>query len=176
MSDRPRPGDLLGGLLGNFGELLNRLQEVGEEVEARVQQGELGDDGDGKKPRMSYGVNMRVGLGPKGDSDDPLGAARPRATPPREEPPPSTTVQGVEEPLVDVFDEEDGLLVVAEMPGIGAEDLEVEVDGDILTLKAENEGRQYAGEVLLPRAPDGDPVVKVNHGIVELRFAAGEQA
>ncbi len=39
------------------------------------------------------------------------------------------------QPQVDIFENEDGLTVMADMPGVDANDLEVNVEGGILTLK-----------------------------------------
>ena len=52
-------------------------------------------------------------------------------------------VQEVSEPVVDVFEEQDHILVVAEMPGIGAEDVRLEVKDDLLTITAEKGDKKY---------------------------------
>ena len=72
------------------------------------------------------------------------------------------------EPAVDVFDEGDHLLVVAEMPGVVAEQVEPSLDGDLLMLTAEAGPRTYATEVLLPRAPTPPLQVEANNGIVKI--------
>jgi len=48
-------------------------------------------------------------------------------------------------PRVDVFDEEENLVVVAEMPGVKKEDVEVTVERGVLTIKAAK------------KAPEGEP-------------------
>jgi HSP20 family molecular chaperone IbpA len=72
------------------------------------------------------------------------------------------------EPAVDVFDEGDHLLVVAEMPGAGADQVEPTLNGDLLTLTAATGARTYATEVLLPRAPTPPLEVEANNGIVKI--------
>jgi len=72
-------------------------------------------------------------------------------------------------PAVDVFDEGDHVLVVAEMPGIGVGDVEVEVDGDVLTLEAATPDRQYATEVLLPRPARAVAAIEANNGIIKIQ-------
>ena len=67
-------------------------------------------------------------------------------------------VDEVREPMVDVFDEKDVIVVLAEMPGVGRADVEVEVNGDILSITTSASApRKYAAEVLLPAPvePDG---------------------
>ena len=69
---------------------------------------------------------------------------------------------------VDVFDEGDHLLVVAEMPGVVAEQVEPSLEGDLLTLTAEAGPHTYATELLLPRAPTPPLQVEANNGIVKI--------
>ncbi|MEI9479376.1 MAG: Hsp20/alpha crystallin family protein, partial [Deltaproteobacteria bacterium] len=59
-------------------------------------------------------------------------------------------VEEVREPIVDVFDEKDHILVIAELPGVTKEKIKVEVNGDILNLTTSDKDRQYAKEILLP--------------------------
>ncbi|MEM4582769.1 MAG: archaeal heat shock protein Hsp20, partial [Desulfurococcaceae archaeon] len=56
------------------------------------------------------------------------------------------------EPLVDVFESENEVTVVAEMPGVDKEKIEVKVteDGKTLVINASNEKRKYYKEVELP--------------------------
>ena len=54
------------------------------------------------------------------------------------------------EPLTDLFEEEDHVLIVAEMPGIEVEDIKIEIRDDILTLSAQKGKKKYRKEVLLP--------------------------
>ncbi len=59
-------------------------------------------------------------------------------------------VQEVREPVVDIFEEEDHVLVVAEMPGVSPEDVKITVEDDLLTISAERGDKKYRKEVLLP--------------------------
>ena len=58
---------------------------------------------------------------------------------------------GVEPVIVDVFDEETGTSVIAEMPGIEEGDINCEIKGDILKISAEGKERKYQKEILLSR-------------------------
>ena len=79
-------------------------------------------------------------------------------------------VAEVREPLVDVFDEDETILVVAELPGVAEEEIRIEVEGDILSLETAGE-RKYAKEVLLPAAVEAGPFHKAyKNGILELRL------
>ena len=79
-------------------------------------------------------------------------------------------VADVREPLVDLFDEPDEIVLVAEMPGANEEDVSVELHDDVLVLETSGE-RKYAREVLLPAAVDAASLQKTfRNGILELKL------
>jgi HSP20 family protein len=53
------------------------------------------------------------------------------------------SVHEVVKPMVDVFEEPDHVLVVAEMPGIGEDDVTLDLKDDILTITAERGPKKY---------------------------------
>ncbi len=62
------------------------------------------------------------------------------------------------------------MLIVAEMPGIEVEDVEIEIRDDILTLSAQKGKKKYRKEVLLPGSFAEDKIeVSCKHGIVEIK-------
>jgi HSP20 family protein len=78
----------------------------------------------------------------------------------------------VREPLVDVFEEEDRLLIVAEMPGIEQEDVVVELSDRLLTFSAERGDRKYRKSVEVPANIGRDQlVVSCKNGIIEISAA-----
>jgi HSP20 family protein len=71
--------------------------------------------------------------------------------------------------VVDVHDDGGQVRVVAEMPGVGAEDLDLTVEADKLVLSADTERRRYWRAVSLPRLVVGEEaVVSVDEGLVEI--------
>jgi len=151
-----------GGLfkgLGNFLDLLSEMVETGEEEVSRT--GEFKVKGLGDKARGVYGFTVRTGIGgiPRVEH---FGNIR-------------TTDEGpmvaeVREPLVDLFDEEEEILIVGELPGVDEEEIHIEVQDDILSLETTGE-RKYAKEVLLPEAVDAATLRKTyRNGILELRL------
>jgi HSP20 family protein len=73
------------------------------------------------------------------------------------------------EPLVDIFDEGEIILVVVELPGVEEEEIEVEVKDDLLSLSTKGR-RKYLKEMLLPHLVDPATVTtKYKNGILELR-------
>ncbi len=151
-----------GGLfkgLGDFIDLLGDMIETGEEEVTRS--GEFKIKGLGDKGRGVYGFSVRTGIGgiPRVERFGNI-----RAT---EEGP---VVAEVREPLVDLFDEEQEIVVVAELPGVGEEEVHIEVQDDILSLETTGE-RKYAKEILLPGAVDVATLQKAyKNGILELRL------
>lgn len=59
-------------------------------------------------------------------------------------------VDEVREPLVDLFDEADKIVIVAEIPGVEEGKIKVEVKDDIVELEAEDSDKKYHKEILLP--------------------------
>ena len=71
--------------------------------------------------------------------------------------------------MIDVFDEEDHIIVIAELPGVSENEIKIEVVGDILNLTASDKDRKYAKEILLPRKVNPDSVkTSYNNGILEI--------
>lgn len=95
-------------------------------------------------------------------------------------------------PHVDMYEEKGQLVIKAELPGIDEKDLEVTLDGDMLTIKAEKKeeltedaahhihGRYfgtYVQSMTLPCHINGDNVsATFENGVLELRFPKAEQS
>ncbi len=158
------PADVsVGGMvrsLGGFLDLLSNLAERGEGEFNRS--GEIGDEKKGVK--AVYGFSVRVGVGGKpkiekfgnikdqGDGQGPV-------------------VEEAREPMVDVFDEDDHLLVVAELPGVGANDIQFEVKEDVLSLSATRGDRKYRKEVLLSAPVDAPAATSsYRNGVFEIHL------
>ena len=79
-------------------------------------------------------------------------------------------VADTREPLVDVFDEGETMLVVVELPGVAKKEIKLEVNGDVLALSTTG-SRKYAKEVLLPAAARDDaPEMGYHNGVLEVRL------
>ncbi|MCX8201182.1 MAG: Hsp20/alpha crystallin family protein, partial [Candidatus Caldarchaeum sp.] len=87
---------------------------------------------------------------------------------------PAALPRGVEvrperEPLVDVFEDEKTVKVVAEIPGVKKEDIDLTVDANRLTVKVDTEERKYYKEVELPAEVLTSGVKAVyNNGVLEV--------
>ena len=151
------------GLLGGLSTLIENLGELAETGEELKKSGEIRSP-DGKL-RGIYGFNIKVGLGDDGIKVEPFGNVRKDAKTG------TAVVEEVREPMVDVFEEEDHVLVLAEMPGVGEEDIKLELNEDVLSIAAEKGEMKYRKEVLLPAAFSP---AKMSHtcrnGVLEVKF------
>jgi HSP20 family protein len=144
-----------GGLFKGLGNLIDLASKMSEEgVEKR---GEI--KGLPKGVKGVYGFSIRTLAGkPVIES---FGNIRETAKGP--------VVEEVREPIVDVFDEEDHILVIAELPGVSEDKIKVEVVGDILSLTASDKDKKYAKEILLPGKVKPDSVKTFyKNGILEI--------
>ncbi|MGC9966775.1 MAG: Hsp20/alpha crystallin family protein [Syntrophobacteraceae bacterium] len=161
-------GKLGGGVEGLFrglAELVEKLGDLAEKGEELSRSGEIPLRGQDKDLKGVFGFSVRVGLGDKGVKVEPFGNVT------RDKTTGKTVVDEIREPLVDVFEEEDHVLVIAEMPGIEAEDVKFELKDDILSLSAQRGDKKYRKEVLLPggRFHPDKVSVSCKHGIVEMK-------
>jgi HSP20 family protein len=144
-----------GGLfkgMGNFIDLASKLSEEGYERKGEI-------TGLPKGAKGVYGFSIRTLAGkPVIES---FGNIRETARGP--------VVEEVREPMVDIFDEKDHILVIAELPGVSESEIKIEVAGDILNLAASDRNRKYAKEILLPSKVKPDSVkTAYKNGILEI--------
>jgi len=153
----------LGGLfkgLGKFVEMIGDMTEKGEEIREKVQ--EFKGKGPLKDIKGVYGFSVKTGLGGK-MKVEPFGNIKST--------PKGPVVEETREPIMDVFEEQSTIQVVAEIPGVEAETVNVNIKGDVLNLSAENGDRKYAKEVLLPSEVKAEPISRsYKNGIFEVRF------
>jgi HSP20 family protein len=152
----------LGGIFKGLGDFINLVSEMAEAGESEVTRtGEFKVKGLGDRGRGVYGFSIRTGIGGT-PQVEPFGNIRSTEEGP--------VVDEVREPLIDVFDEGETVLVVAELPGVAEEEITVEVKDDVLTLETRGE-RKYAKETLLPCSVDAATIKKAHkNGVLELRF------
>jgi HSP20 family molecular chaperone IbpA len=77
------------------------------------------------------------------------------------------------EPITDIFEEKEELVIIAEMPGIEELDISIELREDILEISAAGGGRKYRKELLLPmKAEPANLKQKFTNGILSSSFLA----
>ena len=173
--------DVLGGTLNILGlkidlaKLLSSPEEVGDrlqELREKLKQAggkEVLGDGEWRSGGVSIGGPFRT-RGILGEREYHIGTTappRPRKRAARAPEPPQ-----VVEPAVDVFDEAQEIMIVVEVAGVGLEDLELQIEGDILTLSTKPTAqRMYGKEIKLDAEVDRDSLnATCRNGILEIRL------
>ena len=152
----------LGGILKGLGDLVEKLHELGEAGQQLSRTGEI--RGSGQDVKGIYGFTVKVGLGDDKPRVEPFGNLH------KDTKSGLTVVQEMREPVVDVFEEEDHVLVVAEMPGISTADVQVSVEDDLLTIAAQRGDKKYRKEVLLPASLAREKMqISCNNGVLEIK-------
>jgi HSP20 family protein len=139
--------------------VLGKLAEAGDKHVER--HGEFRIKGLGDKARGVFGFSVRTGIG-GAPRVEPFGNVHKTES--------GVVVDEVREPLFDLFDERDELLITAEVPGVKDEDITVAIRGDILLIETKGH-RLYFKEIQLPCSVDAKSLHRTyNNGIVEIRL------
>lgn len=169
LEELPLIGGFLKGL-EKFIDVAEKVEEAGGEIRKR---GEI--KGLGKDVKGIYGFSIKSGIGTR-PKVQTFGNIRPteKKTGKKE-----YKITETREPIVDVFDEKDSVLIVAEVPGISEEEIETNLKGDIakqvFTLEAgetdEKGKRKYYKEIALPSKVNAETEEKIyKNGILEIKF------
>lgn len=97
-------------------------------------------------------------------------------------------------PAIDVYEEKDELVAKAELPGVEKKDIEIDVAGNLLTIKGEKKREKeirekdyyrselfygaFVGSVALPKEVHGDKARRASfkNGLLEIRIPKTEEA
>jgi len=152
----------LGGLFKGIEKLVDlagKLQE-GNEIN---KEGEFNLDHLKKGMKGVYGFTIKSATGGGRPTVETFGNIKKTAEGPK--------VEEEREPMTDLFDETDEMVIIAEMPGIEESDVKIDLKGDILDISAERNSRKYHKELLLPSKFDKEQMkMKYNNGILEIRI------
>ncbi len=150
----------LGGIFKGISDLINLADKVTKEAGEIKKVGEI--KGLPKEAKGIYGFSIRTLAGGK-PIVDTFGNMKKTAKGP--------VVEEVREPIVDVFNEKDHILVIVELPGVSEDNIKINLEGDILKLSAENKERKYAKEVLLPSQVKKESMKSsYKNGMLELKL------
>ena len=151
----------LGKIIPGFGGIVKgleksdafqqRLSTINKEIERQLKEAPL-------KKVEQEGVRRTI-IPPR----TTLGSPRPTA---KVESPP---VKKQKEVIVDIFDEENYIKIIAELPGVTEQDIKTEVRGSLLTISATGISREYYKEVILPCPIKGELDSSYNNGILQLK-------
>ena len=159
-------GKNIGGILNGLSDIVEKLNKISENGESLSDTGNFTTSSKTGGIRGVYGFTVKTGLGEKGDAIrvEPFGNMH------KDKETGEVVVQEIHEPLVDVFEDEYATTLVAEMPGVGLEDIQIEVQDDVLTISAKKGEKKYCKEMLLNHILSKEHLkVTCNNGIVTIR-------
>ncbi len=153
----------LGGLLKGLGDLIDLVHNMAEEgKDTYTKSGDILGNHNGRGVQGRYGITVRLGAG--GDVKlDKFGNLNLREE--------GSNWDSVLEPVVDIYDEGDHLVVVAEVPGVTEEGITTDVEAGTLRLNAQGLQRQYRKVINLPADVETIPLAtSYKNGILECKF------
>jgi HSP20 family protein len=150
-------------------EMFRMLEEMMERMRSEMNEGSLFDneafkdllgDPDGTSPYV-FGFSMNIG-------PDGRPIIQRFGNPTKDEGvEPSATL----EPLVDVVEEDDEIIVVAEVPGVERDEIKVRIKGTALTIHADNPERPYHKVIELPtKVQKEEAKSAIRNGVLEVRL------
>ncbi len=115
-----------------------------------------------QKNPMVWGFSAAIG--PDGKIRmNPFGNLKPEGGPP--------AVREQREPLIDVMEQNDCVVIVAELPGVKREEIDVKTSDYSVTIQVDSANRKYAKQLDLPAAVDiSSTQISYNNGILEIQI------
>jgi len=157
LSERARKGDEPMQAGDAVGGLFEGLQKLAEGLQDAVKQA---GNATGAERKLVFGYSLKVG--PMGTTAERFGDVPDTAQEP--------AAAAAREPIVDVFEEADVILVVAEMPGVDAADITARVEDTALLIESPAP-HAYRKRIPLPVAVDAAGLTCACHnGILEVRL------
>lgn len=158
----------MGGVNGEKSEgvvagVVHLLEKLGDLIDTGSEFSELRSKTGEGETKIVYGYSFRFGIGGERVDAEHFGSVGPDEESGR------PVVKEVREPRVEVYDLGGSLRVVAEIPGLPAADLSVELIDDVLRIRAKNERRRFFKELILPCVCDPSiRCISNENGIVEI--------
>jgi len=139
-------------------ELSENLKKAGGEIK---EEGEIDLSHLKKGMKGVFGFSVKTATGGK-PVVEPFGNIKKTPTGP--------TVDEEREPITDIFDEKEEIKIYAEMPGVNADDIKLDLKEDILDISAQTGDRKYHKEVLLPAKVKPETLVSnYKNGMLEIK-------
>ncbi|MBI5188253.1 MAG: Hsp20/alpha crystallin family protein [Nitrospirae bacterium] len=150
----------LGGLFKGIEKLIDLAAEL-KEAEEIKKEGEIDLSRLKEGMKGVYGFSIKTAVGGK-PVVETFGNIR--------KTPEGPVVEEEREPLIDVFDERDEVVVIAEIPGVHEEGITIDLKGDILEIKAVGKNRKYYKEILLTTKVRPETMSSsYKNGVLEIR-------
>ncbi|MFT7158625.1 MAG: HSP20 family protein [Algoriphagus sp.] len=152
----------LGGIFKGFEKLVDLAGKLQDQNEIN-KEGEINLDQLKKGMKGVYGFTIKSAAAGGKSTVETFGNIKKTPEGPK--------VEAEREPMTDMFDEKDEIVIIAEMPGIEENDVTIDLKGDMLDISAERNTRKFHKELLLPLKVEQEKMkVKYNNGILEIRI------
>ncbi len=152
----------LGGLFKGIEKLIDLAAELKESGGEIKKEGEIDLSRLKEGMKGVYGVSIRTAVGGK-PVVETFGNIK--------KTPEGPIVKEEREPLTDVFDEKNEIMIIAEIPGVGEDGVTVNLKGDILEISAAGKNRTYYKEILLPVKVKPETLShSYKNGVLEVRI------
>ena len=153
----------LGGIFRGLGDFVDNLSDLAEKGKEIQKTGEIKSLN--KMISGVYGFSVKIGgLGGDKVKVEPFGNIH-------KDKKGKAVVDELREPIVDIFEESDHTLIVAEMPGVDEKDISIDLKDDILQISAETRGKKYRKEILLKESFAKDRMVHAyKNGVLEIKL------
>lgn len=176
----------MGGFLDGVTNLISKFGELAERGETLRHS--TGETASGKPYQSSAGFSIKFGPGTETSNSEASGSDSMRVAPVNNRttrPTTKRTASGagnnsehvpkgepaVREPHVDLYEEADHTLLLAEMPGVATEDLKLRFEDRNLHLEGTSKTALFRAQIELPIAYQQHQVsVTANNGVIEIRL------
>jgi len=176
------------GMLGGFSQLIQQLGNLAEKGEQLKRSSQSDSSDPAKKMAGSFGYSVKFGGESFGgnrstesfssDASSTQDHATPKATVRQAgqgEAARARPVQSVREPIVDTYSETDHFLIVAEMPGVSKDNIELQFSEGVMHLIGLSTSTRYEKAISIPEnALHENVTVITNNGMVEIRLPLAE--
>lgn len=147
-----------------FDEMFREIEELFEEEFERLSR----MPEKMREIRGPYVYGVRITFGPEGPRIEEFGNIRREGLRPK--------IAEEREPLVDIFEEEGKLVVVAELPGVDKDKIEVKATENKLVIRASNHYRKYYKEIELPKPVKPETAkAQYRNGVLEVKIELKEK-
>lgn len=146
----PGLGGIIKALEKSSPEFRRRIAQTDAEIEHRL------ETGWNNKPKVDYGISIRPLTQRKGFKPESM----------KKEPEEERAETEMGEPIIDIFEENDYISVIAELPGVEEKDIETKLKGDMLEISA---GKYYK-TIRLPSISKSIIERNYNNGILQLKI------
>jgi HSP20 family protein len=173
MSEKKKEDGLAEGILDNIPGLgglfktlkkspafKEKMEEINDELERKIKE----------TPLKKSDVNTSFGFSMGTPGGSRSGETREKPFKAHKTTKKSSASRGQKEWPADIFDEEDHIKIITEMPGVDKKEIIVNLENDVLTIYTDNIKRKYSHKLKLPCSPKGKLTKSYKNGILAINI------